>query len=194
MTPSANETEALTVDEAERIVFAKTNHDSGRFYGRLHQGLALGMGLIYDSLIFPVYDDAKRQFRAFRGAAIVLTHECDLDRENDKLYNDDVLLAPFAEFEDLFDTLKSRRSDVEARAFLGDLANGNISQLMYLPPWPEKWPRGIILYFNRISHSHYAEFERANAIGTLTTYGLLRLQERVSHHLLREKQDQLPPP
>jgi hypothetical protein len=184
----------LSLAEAEALVFRRTDHDSGRYYGAIHADLGIGVGLFFSNVRMPIYDEKRGLFVTRTFTVLVLTHECDIDQANQKAFNNDVLVAPLAPFEAVFETLKAKRSDAEIKSYLGDLAAGRITQLMYLPHWPERFPNGVVLYLNRITHTHLAEFSRegVSGIGALTGYGLQQLHSRLSTHLLREKQDRLP--
>jgi hypothetical protein len=184
----------LTLTEAEALVFCHTNRESGRYYGPIDANLGIGVGLFYSNVRIPVYTAERGIFVTATGTVLVLTHECDIEQGNLKVFNNDVLVAPLAPFETVFDKLKAERSDIEIRAYLGDFAAGRITQLMYLPHWPDLFPNGAVLYLNRIIHTHLAEFKRDGVarIGALTGYGLQQLHSRLSTHFLREKQDRLP--
>jgi hypothetical protein len=184
----------LTLAEAERLVFDHTSGTSGRYYGPADSDLALGVGLIYANVRIPVYDVTDGLFSTQTATVVVLTHECDIEQGNAKIFNNDVLIAPLAPFEVFFEKMAAERPSHEIRAYLGDLAAGRISQLMYLPHLTGHLPNGAIVYLNRIAHTHFAEFGRKGAkrIGALTGYGLRQLDARLTSHLLREKADALP--
>lgn len=193
---AASDSPPISLDEAVNRLFDKAQGDSGKYYGAVHRELGLGVGLIYSGIAFPVYDAEKQQFVMFKGSALVLTHECDIEVSSDKVFNQDVLVLPLVPFEDVYNAICASRKGAEVGAYIGDLAAGRISQLVYLPPWPKAWPHGIVLYLNRISHTHITEFQCDGVvpIGTLTTHGMYVLQDRLSHHLFREKVDRLPAP
>jgi hypothetical protein len=184
----------LSLQQAEALVFDRTAYASGRYYGPVTAQIGLGVGVFYRDVRVPRYDADRGIFVTAAHAVLVLTHECDLDQGNAKVFNSDVLAIPLVPFETVFETLKAQRSDEDIKGYLGDFASGRISQLMYLPHWPDLFPNGIVLYLNRITHTNIAEFERegAAAIGVLTGYGLQQLHSRLSTHLLRPKDDPLP--
>jgi hypothetical protein len=184
----------LSLAEAERLVYRATDHESGLYFLTVEPGREIGSGVVYDSVTYTVYSEAEDRFRVATGPVLVLTHECDVERGNLKVFNNDIIFIPVVDFAACLSEILAKKNDDDAKGFLGDLARGRISQLMYLPPWPPKWPHGSVLYFNRIASSHYSQFKRTGVevIGILTDLGFLRLKVRLSDHLFRDKADPLP--
>ena len=48
----------------------------------------------YDPVLYPIFDEERRVFVTAEGIAYILTHECDIANENDRLFNTDVLICP----------------------------------------------------------------------------------------------------
>jgi hypothetical protein len=73
---------SLTLAEAEALVFDKTVDDSGKYYGPIGPGLAIGVGLFYSNVRIPVYDAGRGIFLTTTASVLVLTHECDIEQGN----------------------------------------------------------------------------------------------------------------
>ena len=65
----------------------------GAFYGPVGE-LSLGAGLIYQDVIFPLFDNERGRFDTVQGLAYVVTHECDVDQANVRHFNDLILICP----------------------------------------------------------------------------------------------------
>jgi hypothetical protein len=184
----------LTVDEAEQFVFEITQRTSGQYYGPVDAALGLGLGVFYERVFVPVFEPVRRIFQTVETSVLVVTHECDIDQENQRLFNTDVLILPLIDFAELFSGLRAEKNDDDIRSYLSSLARDQISQLMYLPPLPPRFPRGIILYLNRITYTYVSEFatDKTPTLGALTAFGLERFRFKLENHFFREKFDRLP--
>jgi hypothetical protein len=182
----------ITVEEAERFIFERVMGDAGRFYGPPDAAVALGAGLIFSGVLLPLYIRDEQIFVTVEGVALVLTHECDIDQANPRAFNRDVLVAPLVPFGLFFQELANSRDDVGVKAYLGNLAAGRITQLIYFPTIPDRLPYGAVLYLNRICWTDIEQFDPAKCLGALTGFGLERFDRRLQEHLLRPKIDRLP--
>jgi hypothetical protein len=184
----------VSLEEAHRLLFERTAADSGRFYGPLNAELSLGAGLIYSGIRYPRYDSAREIFVTMTGIVLVLTHECDIDPANERLFNRDVLVLPMVPFQEFYEELSANRDEPSIKGYLGDLAERRIQQLIYLPELPPALRYGALVYMNRIANTDVGVFKRdgVDCLGALTGYGLQQIDQRLQNHFLREKVDPLP--
>jgi len=182
----------MQVEEALHCVLANLRTDIGRFFAT-GEGLSLGKGKFYNSLIFPLFDDASQAFMTVAGIGYVLTHECDVDQQNNRTFNDDVLICPVIPFQDLVETLKQELPRDQLMAFLGNLGARNIHRLIYIPSLGEKLAYGGVLYLNQITNTPVSVFSNgeATSIGALTGYSLTIVEYAIENHLLRPKVERL---
>ena len=88
----------VDIGKATRHVLDNYRFNANAFYGRA-DNLSLGVGLIYDGLHFPLFDETDRVFDTVEGPVYVLTHECDVDQTNERHFNEYVLICPINRFE-----------------------------------------------------------------------------------------------
>jgi hypothetical protein len=183
---------AFTLEDAVKFSCDETSGIAGRYYGPV-AGLALGGGIFYGPVIYPAYNTELGRFQAYSNPALVLTHECDVEQGNDKLFNTDVLMAPIFKFEDLYAELMAKRNEAECKAYIGDFVKGRISQLFYLPP-AGGWDNGGAIALNRLTSTHIAEFQKKGVgpLHALSSYAYDALGRALEAHLLRPKDDRLP--
>jgi hypothetical protein len=163
--------------------------DRGRFYGGVGNGLPLGVGLIYDSIRFPVYEEENRLFATAEGLVYVLTHECDISQDNQRIFNDRVLVCPVLALEDFVAEYSIEYSDNELLSFLSALADKRVFRVVYIPPISPRLQYGGLLNLNEVSHTSVSEFDGVDAkrIQTLTSYGVGVVDNFIKNHLLRAK-------
>ena len=171
-------------------VVASLNMDVGRFY-QPGDSLTLGKGKIYRSVIFPLFDVEHTTFLTVRGIGLVLTHECDVDADNDRMFSDDALVCPIIPLENLVVELTAEISESQLVSFLTNLGARNISRLAYLPPSSPDLPYGGVLFLNQITNTHVSVFSTvgASAICALSGFGLWEIEYLLENHLLRPKAD-----
>ncbi len=157
-----------------------------------------GKGLILDKAIYALFNKNKQGFETKRGRALVLTHECDIEPSNERVYNEMALVCPIIPFHDVVTLIaghKKYNSDDKLRSYFSELGAGQISQLTYMPPISQTaLPLGAVLYLNTISSSYAPMLSllEAEPSVALTAEALLTLSEAVSNHFLRPKVDPLP--
>lgn len=182
----------MNVREAYEHIVRCSNANFGRFYqpGSL---LALGKGKLFSSALFSIFDPDKAVFLTARGLVLVLTHECDVEAENSRLYNEDVLVCPIVPLEALVEDLSAEVSQSHLISFLTNLGARNISRLIYLPPSPPHLEYGGVLFLNQITNTHVSAFSRhgASSICALTGYGLQEVEYMLENHLLRPKAERI---
>lgn len=164
----------------------------GAFYGSA-EGRALGVGLVYANVRYPQYDPAAEDYATLEGNVYVLTHECDIDQDNARAFDDHVLIIPIVDFADWADEFRSVRSEGELAAYIPDLAGDRVFRACYLPPAAEL-PNGGIMPLNNIASAHISEFTggRAQPLCALSEYAKNIVDMKIENHLLRPKTDPLP--
>jgi hypothetical protein len=157
------------------------------------------VGLIYSGIDYAAFDLESTLFDTRTGLVLVLTHECDVDQNNQREYNDFVLVAPVIPSLMIIQSLKEARSEVYARRAAIDLVNNSVSRVFFLPPIPAHvsdttLEYGGFVFMNQISHSHVSAFSRPNAEArcALSETGLRAFDAKLQHHLLRPKEQPLP--
>ena len=182
----------MRVEEAIKHVLGSSNVDVGRFYysGKSH---SVGRGILYDSIIYPLFDSNTGVFLTVAGQGYVLTHECDVDENNNKLFNTDVLICPIIPLQDVVEELAHDLSQAQLISFLTNLGARNISRLVYLPTLASSLEYGGVLYLNQITNTPSKKFHNghAHSVGALTGYGLTVTDYSIENHLLRPKANRL---
>ena len=111
------------------------NTDPARFYGPA-QGLPIGAGMIVRDCVVSVPHQTEMRFETGVGLGLILTHECDADQQNERFFNDLVLVCPIIPLDDF---CASAEQDAGAGAWGGILPNiaaNIVYRAMYLPPIP----------------------------------------------------------
>ncbi len=168
--------------------------DTGKFFAR-GSSVSLGTGKIYGGIRYPLYDTDTQIFGTVMGSIYVLTHECDIDQDNRRPFNTEVLICPIIPFELFVEEYMRDHSDDQLLSFLGQLGKREISRVAYLPVFSKTFlPYGGILYFNQIANTHISAFylEDAQERCVLTRYGLQIIDYFLENHFLRPKAEQLP--
>ena len=180
----------MEVDEAYQHVMRSSTVDVGKFYFGGHD-VGLGKGKIYKAVRFPIYIEDQALFRTAKGLVYVLTHECDLDEENRRFLNTDVLICPIIDLRHLVAALLEAVSVDQLISFLTNLGARNISRALYLPHCPPTLTHGGVLFLNQIASTHVScfELEDAESVAMLTAYGLTIVDQMIENHLLRPKVD-----
>ena len=177
-------------DEAYRRVIRSYTGDVGSFYAP-GTTLGLGKGLLMREAIFAQFDDDTGLYRTAQGAAYVLTHECDVDEENDRVFNADILVCPLIPLEAVVDALREDLNADQLVSFCANLGARNISRLVYLPPF-DGCQFGGVMALNQITNATTdALRDRAAVICAVTAHGLAQIEYALENHLLRPKADRL---
>lgn len=184
----------VDVAQAHSIVATAARDDAGAFYGP-SAGLALGAGLILSNVEFPSYQPDEDRFVVWAGPVLVLSHECDLDQDNQRLLNELALICPVRRLDALVDmAAEAGYSDNDLSTFLGNLASRRVPRAMYFPPLQGALPYGGFIYLNQFTHTSVMRLsaDNANRIAALTAYAMQSVDYALHEHLHREKADQLP--
>ncbi|MGE0151842.1 MAG: hypothetical protein AB7R90_04440 [Reyranellaceae bacterium] len=181
------------VQEAHSFLSARLPQLFNRFYIS-PRNTPFGAGLIIRDLRMPIFLEQTGVYATGEGFALILTHECDVDPTNSKIYNEYFIFCPIIEFPIFFDELRKMMTQSQLSSYLAHLASCNIYQLAYIPEIPPHLPYGGVLYFNRLSHAHISVLKNYNAttIGMLSQEGFLSLDMAIENHLRRPKATLIP--
>ena len=166
---------------------------TGAFYG--HVGLrSLGVGLIYDGIRYAIFDEQEKLFDTVSGLVYVLTHECDIDADNQRAFNNYVLICPIINLETIVSEFAMIKSDDYIINITKDLVSDKIFRALYFPPYDsEQIPQGGVLYLNQIASTHVSAFGEAEArpICALSSYAQQIVDLKLQNHLFRPKAESL---
>jgi hypothetical protein len=180
------------VDEVAQAAGKACRLNIGAFYGTA-EGLGPGAGVILPDVTFPIFNKQSERFQARVGPALVLTHECDIEADNERAFNTEIVIAPLvlmSSFAQEFDTSDEARS--YGRNLAGHISAGHVPRLSYLPPYLSPLDQGAFLYFNALSSSHVSQLGRGPPICALSEYGMGIVDNQLKNHLFRPKADNLP--
>lgn len=163
----------------------------GKFYAPSDR-LSLGVGKIYRGVRYPIFDESRALFQTVAGFVLVLTHECDVDQANARLFNDHVLICPLIPFEKFVASYLQTLDENALKSFLANLGRRFISRVLYIPTFANM-PYGALMYLNQITSTHISAFQdnRSDPICATTAYGLQIVDYVLQNHLLRPKSERL---
>lgn len=178
----------MNLDEAQRFLLETLDYEATRFFDMAVEALPVGFGLVFDNARYPLFNPNNRLFATHRGPVYVVTHECDVARENPKPFNQSVLICPIIRFETFVASYLRSYVHAGLRPFLGNLATRKIYRLFYFPPFDHRLPYGGILNLNELAHTHIDELDRDDAerICSLSAYGVDVFDKVLHNHLFRE--------
>ena len=188
---------ALQYPNALRLCLNTMKTDPARFYGSAAT-LPLGAGMLVRDCIIATPHPSETRFETGVGLGLVLTHECDIDPDNQRCFNDLLLVCPIIPL-DIF--CAQHEQDEGAGSWGGileQIASQNVYRAMYLPPMhgslscPEMEGGGII-YLNHISTSavRWITNAAAQAVCSLSAEGLRTFDAKLYNHLFRPKAAEL---
>ena len=119
----------MEITEAYSHVSQHLTIDVGSFFSPGDQ-LSLGVGKIYTGIRFPIYNEDTEVFSTAVGKVYVLTHECDVDQNNARIFNEDVLICPLIDFVYFIEGYSEALSTEALQSFLVNLAQRNISRVL----------------------------------------------------------------
>lgn len=188
----------LDIEKATRHVLNNFKFNASAFYGSA-EDLSLGVGLIYEGISFPLFDESEEVFDTVEGLVYVLTHECDIDQANERHFNDYVLICPINRFDSFAMEFCATHSESAFYGILPEIAKDNVYRVFYLPPIPDlvsvdALPWGGLMYLNQICNTHVRTFSsgRARKICALSWYSLQIFDLKLENHLRRPKAERLP--
>lgn len=181
----------ISLDEAHAILSRNAHADAGSFYGA-RVTLSLGAGLFFEGVRCPQFNVADQIFDTFELPVYVLTHECDVDPENRRPFNDALIVCPVISMQAFLDEAHSRfGAAAECTQFLANVARRHVSRLVYLPPTAGALANGGFIYLNALTSTHVSVFERKEPFAALSATGLREVDFAVQNHLLRPKAESL---
>jgi len=165
----------------------------GSFYGP-GGNTALGVGTIYSKVRYALYSQKSRLFGTVAGPVYVLTHECDVDQDNVREFNDRVLVCPLHPLETFSVRYAATTSEDRLIDFVANIASDKVSRVAYFPPLSDLLPFGGLLYLNDITNTHVVEFDQPEAkqVAVLSETAQQGIDWKLQHHLLRPKVEPLP--
>lgn len=164
-----------------------------RFYGDVGDA-GVGAGMLLANVEYPTYLADNDTFAVVRGLVVVLTHECDLDQDNERLLNDSALICPVIPLEQFVEGVSEAVGDELAAQFIGNITARYVNRVMYIPMIPNVLPLGGYLYFNLLTNTSFSRVTEngAESVAMLSVDGLLELDLSLEQHLRRPKSDRIP--
>jgi hypothetical protein len=168
----------------------------GAFYGEVGHR-SLGAGLVYEDVIFPLFNDERGDFDTVQGVAYVVTHECDVDQNNVRYFNDLVVICPVIPLHALVHEYEPLFGEEQLKSLLVSAAKNEVFRVFFLPPAPDLLDvpvlrNGALLYLNQLCSTHVGVFAQARAVCALSTRGIGRLDWKLQNLLFRPKAEGLP--
>ncbi len=181
----------------ERAAFTVANASPpphfDRFYGPVANA-ALGAGMVVSNTRYPTFDDEAGRFAVVSGMVLILTHECDLDAENDRVFNESAVVCPIIPLESLASSLEGVMNDEEARGWISNVSARKVNRLVYIPIIPAVLPLGGYLYLNLITSTHLSMLndEAVVPVCMLGAEALREIDLALERHFRRPKSDRMP--
>lgn len=152
-------------------------------------GRPLGAGILLEKCRLPYLDPGTQRFRTARGLACVITHECDIDQNNERSFNDKLIVLPIIDFKIWYENAKRDFGDGKAYELAVDIVKDNIFRVLFLPAISHSTMEyGGILYLNEMTNTDVEDVNaNANILAALTSYSFRILSYKIENHLLRPK-------
>jgi hypothetical protein len=171
--------------------------DPARFYGPA-SALPLGAGILLRDCVIATPHPTEVRFETGVGLGLVLTHECDIDKNNKRHFNDLFLVCPIIPLDRFCARCELEEGLGSWGGILPQIASQNVHRVMYLPPMhnPQICPEmegGGIIYLNHMSSCavHWITDPPTQAVCSLTAESLRAFDAKLQSHLLRPKVAQL---
>jgi hypothetical protein len=165
----------------------------GRFYGPA-AGLPLGAGILLRECVMASPHEEEVRFETGVGLGLVLTHECDIDPNNDRFFNDLFLVCPIIPLDEFCEECEENGGTGAWGGILTQIVRDIVFRAVYLPPLtnPALCPEmegGGIIYLNHVSSSRVAWVENPSgqAVCSLSAEGLRLFDAKLQNHILRPK-------
>lgn len=115
----------------------------------------------------------------FRGWPTSSTHECDVDQNNVRHFNDLVVICPLIPLHALVEEYEPLFGEEQLKSLLVSAAKNEVFRVFFLPPVPDLLDvpalrGGALLYLNQLCSTHVTVFAQARAICALSTRGIER--------------------
>ncbi len=187
----------MQYQNALQVCLKSLRADPARFYGP-SADLPLGSGVLVRDCAMAMPHPVEMKFDTGVGLALVLTHECDIDQNNERFFNDLLLVCPIILLDHFCAECEEDGGTGAWGGILPAIARDDVYRAMYLPPLPTQWScpemeGGGILYLNHISTSCVRWFSdvRHQQICSLSARGLQAFDIKLKNHLFREKANEL---
>ncbi len=169
------------------------NRDYARFYGPA-VNLPLGSGMLIRECVLAMPHETEVRFETGVGLALILTHECDIDQNNERYFNGLVLVCPIIPLDDFCEECEQEDGKGAWGGILQAIVRNDVYRVMYLPPPPQlaacpQLEGGGIIYLNHISSCRVQWISNPadHAICSLSAIGLQAFDFKLRNHLFREK-------
>ena len=177
----------MTKEEAHAVLSANSTINPGSFYGGT-TGLSLGTGLVFDDIRCPQYDPKERLYATYENCVYVLTHECDVDPGNSRVFSDYLVVCPLISIEAFIEEYTDEfKDDAKLRNFLTAVSRREVSRVIYLPPGPGFMEYGALIYLNGLVSTNVSEFKDKAPLTAVTVNGLRVIDQALQNHILRPK-------
>lgn len=167
--------------------------DPGRFLGPPADGLSIGAGLILGDVTFPAYDVGEGAFVVGDGMVYVISHECDLDADNDRPFNDSSVVCPIIPLDVVVEKYLATLNEEQLSAFLDAIGKRTVERVLFVPAIADVLPYGGLLYFGTLTHTHISELtkEAVRRHSAVTAYGLNIIDLALERAIRRPKAQRL---
>lgn len=183
----------MNVREAYDLIRGATSHNFGNFFHSTHVEEPLGVGQVYKNIRYPLYNDKEDIFETAEALIYVLSHECDVAQENERPYNEYVLVCPIIPLDSCLNYLMETKSESSMTDFCSKLGKDLVSRVVYVPPIYQELEFGGLLYFNQICYSSVSNFEeKDNYVATTSEAALGVIDYNLLNHLFRPKEAGVP--
>lgn len=183
----------MSYQAAADLCLSIMSPDSRRFYGPAHD-LPLGAGMLLSDCPLAIPDEVDPKYRTALGYALVLTHECDIDQDNARMFNQDVLLQPVLPLEIWCASMDEDYGVGSWGGLLPRIAANEVFRVMYLPPIPDHFGFDGLKYggftnLNTITSAPLSWFDhfKTKPVCSLSAIGLRAFDFKMTNHLLRAK-------
>lgn len=164
--------------------------DPSRFYGT-GTGLPLGVGMLVRDCVIAQPHSTETRYETGLGLALILTHECDIDENNERYFNDLILVCPVIPLDIFCEACDEEEGSGSWGGILPHIAGDNVFRAMYLPPVRdcEEMEGGGIIYLNHMSSCRvqWMSNDAGKVICSLSALGLRAFDAKLQNHLLRPK-------
>lgn len=168
----------------------------GQFYGA-SDSLSFGTGLIVDRLAYPVFVPTAGAYGTRAGPALILSHECDIDPDNIRPFNSNVLVAPITKLSSYIDSVKGVYTPEETKSFLLNVAAGKTTRLCFLPRFGDEGGplySGGIVDLNFLASCGVSALVASEKVCSLSGFAITTIDVALQNHLLRPKAEKPPLP
>jgi hypothetical protein len=150
--------------------------------------------MVLTNVEYPLFLRDQNAYGLLKGLVIVLTHECDLDQNNERLLNDTALICPVLPLDVFVQQLQAVLDTAAARRFISNVSARYVNRLLYLPPIADVLPYGGYLYLNQLTNTHYSRLiaDDVSRVCMLSGDGFRELDFALQRHMLRPKADRVP--